>query len=335
MKDKFRILLMLPYKTERIVLFICLNIVLIFTLYAIEKFEIFGNHLKPILVLVLLFSQSLIIKLTNDSVMSKECDDSKLINKNNEHDIDNKFRLLKEEINSDILQKLSGKIDADLEVSLKKHLDEKLDMNIVETLGERVQSVSSDFALAKRLSNTVEHAYQRIAELNAGYHALYKNFLKMYSVFGMLLAFLGVSVPFLCLWFHIEHIIHNDIEFIKNFKYESYLPIITFTFLCISLAITMFSLSAKAQEKLESYTKELNTLLMKATGARLLIETADKKQMIKAGEKFMEIERNFVLKKGERTIEQGNNELNISLLEKQNNMITNLITALGKSKKDT
>lgn len=253
----------------------------------------------------------------------------------NEHDIDNKLRILKEEINSDILQKLSGKIDADLEVALKKHFDAKLDMNIIETLGERVQSVSSDFALAKRLSSTVEQAYERIARLNSGYHALYEKFLKSYRFFGILFALLGVGVPFLCLWFHIEHIINNDISYLEKFTYHIYLPIIPFTFLCVSLSIIMFSLSSKAQEKIESYTKELNTLLMKATGARLLIETTDKEQMIKAGEKFMDVERNFVLKKGERTIEQGNNELNLDFLEKQNNMMMSLITELRKSKKDT
>lgn len=254
--------------------------------------------------------------------------------KDNEHNIDNKLRLLKEEINNDILQKLSGKIDADLQESLKKHLDEKLDINIVETLGERVQAVSSDMALAKRLSNTVEQAYQRIAELNSGYHDIYQRFIISYRNVGLLFALLGVCVPSICLGFHIEHIIKNDISYLEKFTFLSYLPIMAFTFLCVSLAVIMFSLSAKAQEKVENYTKELNTLLMKATGARLLIETADKEQMIKVGEKFMDIERNFILKKGEHTIEQGNNENNISLFEKQNNMLINLIKDLGKSKKD-
>lgn len=254
---------------------------------------------------------------------------------NNEHTTDNKLRLFKEEINNDILQKLSGKIDKDLEESLKKHLDEKLDINIVETLGERVQAVSSDMALAKRLSNTVEQAYERIRQASSGYHNIYEKFLKSYRNWGMLFAIIGVVAPSYCLWFHIQHIINNDTSYLEKFTYSLYLPIIAFTFLCVSLAVIMFSLSAKAQEKIESYTKELNTLLMKTIGARLLIETADKEQMIKAGEKFMEVERNFVLKKGERTIEQGNNELNTSLSEKQYNMMMNFITAYQKSKKDT
>ncbi|MFT6212840.1 MAG: hypothetical protein ACJARD_000969 [Alphaproteobacteria bacterium] len=77
----------------------------------------------------------------------------------------------------------------------------------------------------------------------------------------------------------------------------------------------MFSFSNKFFEKMRAFYSEQSTLYIKCETMKALIEASNAINISKVLEKLVDTERNFILKKDEKTIEMANNQNNIEHLK--------------------
>ncbi len=221
---------------------------------------------------------------------------------------------------------------------IAKKLDKELSGDIVKLIGEEATKQSVEYA-----EREAEHAKrERVTrefedQFNNSFSRLNQHAVKaerasrFFLICGLLLALIGLAMTYHNIWVF-EQIFYNadaramiapDMS-LSWFDTIFHVPVtIPFIILCEVFALIMFRYYSKAMERMRSYTNEVTTLSIIASGVNAIAEYGDKDDMIRASHKLMCTERNRILGKGESTAE------NISAQD-ETQMIANLTAVLSK-----
>jgi len=228
-----------------------------------------------------------------------------------ERSFDSKLETVRRDFDDKIekLSNLTPERQKELSSIFEQKVEEKLEGDLVQRVGEAVQEKTADYFLRTEAIRHIESGFNTARSKQGEYADIAKKNAKIFQWIGIGLAALGVWIALsTCIRF-------VDSDKIPENSYE-YLPfILPPIFLCEVLAFIMFSMSSKALEKMQSFSKEYSTLDIKLAAMKSLILHGDEDQIVDASRYLTEMERNYILKKDEKTIEGEANQHNIAFIK--------------------
>lgn len=228
-----------------------------------------------------------------------------------ERSFDSKLETYRRDFDKKIekLSDLTPERQKELSSIFEQKVEKTLEGNLIEKVGKAVQEKTADYFLRQKSIEYIETGFSTAKVKQGEYADIAEKNAKIFQWIGIGLAALGV-------WIALSTLTHFvDGGPIPENSYE-YLPfILPPIFLCEVLAFIMFSMSSKALEKMQSFSKEYSTLDIKSAAMKSLILHGDEDQIVDASRYLTEMERNYILKKDEKTIEGEANQHNIAFIK--------------------
>ena len=198
---------------------------------------------------------------------------------------------------------------------IKERVDEALGDNILDSISEYVSKKSTEIQNRNRLSSAISDGFLNIRIKLDEYSQKSEKSASKFLTFGLIFAILGVGAAlyiFFNFFFGIEA--HSVSEFPLE-KIIYHLPFsIPLIILCEILALIMFRYHSRSLEQMRQFVNESNTLTLKQIGVEIALRQVESKDLQAFAHDLLKSERNFILKKGEKTIETAHNEIESSAL---------------------
>lgn len=232
---------------------------------------------------------------------------------------------LERQLNKSV-SKIRENADSLVSDRLQSLVEERFGENLVEKIGEQVANQAESFSSQKMLDN-----YLQATKSDSNARALqYANsshkHAGTYRFFATLLAFFGV---FVALWAILgygqtatlgESLIRTEpmVEPVnRNFSdiVYRYAPLYLMVVLCEVLALILFRVSSKLSEQTRYFSNEATNNDLKFAAIKLAMHYGDPEDVVGIAISLQNTERNFILDKGQRTMEHLSNELEAKHVE--------------------
>jgi hypothetical protein len=227
----------------------------------------------------------------------------------------NEIDMIKDQINNP-----EGKINKALDSQINEQLKSRISTELIQDIGADLNKFAQNYDFKNTLKKHIGVAYDiPILEAQKNSNSA-KNSAHAFQVLGFIFAITGAAIA-CCVFYNVgaaniwvEY--KNNKPVLQAIPWTNYVPItLSMVASCEALAFVMFSFSNKFFEKMRAFYSEQSTLYIKCETMKALIEASNAINISKVLEKLVDTERNFILKKDEKTIEMANNQNNIEHLK--------------------
>lgn len=216
--------------------------------------------------------------------------------------LERQFRKTASETLNSYLDQFAHDIEGRIETQLGERIDRQIEDGVLQkishTLAQRATDYAWRHALKQNTSDRYNIARNRIDELAQKAERSATFFRWM----GVILALAGFGIA-VAKWVHYWNSGLLD-QPLDNTPLWAHLAATgTVVILSEVLALIMFRYHSRSLEQMRSFANEVSTLNLRFAAALMVVEIGSKKDVMTLAQELGRVERNFVLKKGEHTLE--------------------------------
>lgn len=203
-----------------------------------------------------------------------------------------------------------------MEDRITAKLSELADENLVELIGKKVAEQAKDYAWRKEMREELTDRFNSSRNRMDGLATKAEGTADTFRWLGVVLAVVGLGVAAIKLGqFMLDPPALGQAGAELQLLYSA---AVTFPVVLLSevLALIMFRYHSRALEQMRYYVNEVTTLNLRYGAAMMVVEQGAKKEIIDLARELARQERNYILKKDERTLETMQNAGEDALVRK-------------------
>ncbi len=203
---------------------------------------------------------------------------------------------------------------------IAKKIEKDFSNNIAITIGDHLQKATSAYEKRENLKLDVNAIFSDIVRRPLSYADAAKRQSETYKWIAIILAILGLAIAMFGLWMHYEIFQINGKIWPDPPSLWAALwrhaPLFSVVILTEFLALILFRYATKSQETMKYFANETVNFQAKQAALQIIIKIGTEKQIVDAANALGLVERNTILKDGERTIEKDNMDDESSFVDK-------------------